>query len=186
MEPMEEVPLIGWVRIGEISAWLPERSRELIPETRGSILERTVRYSQRRWRTWTSEYDQRWRASAARRLNGDKSLQIWRLSGCENFVGKWKEHIIYFPIISQQFFLLTSLCHLLASVEWTRSSAVVATSRGAEFFFTKFSYNDNVRYLWFGWRDTAAGGRVVNPAVNEATAVGEQESVSLIWPAVAS
>jgi len=138
MEPMEEVPLIGWVRIGEISAWLPERSRQLIPETRGSILEGTIRYSQRRWRTWTSEYDQRWRASAARRLNSDKFVQIWRLSGCENFVDKWKEHIIYFPIISQQFFLLTSLCHLLASVEWTRSSAVVATSRGAEFFSLNF------------------------------------------------
>ena len=29
----------GWVRIGKISAWLMERSRELIQETRGSILE---------------------------------------------------------------------------------------------------------------------------------------------------
>ena len=28
----------GWVRTGEISAWLTEGSRELIPETRGSIL----------------------------------------------------------------------------------------------------------------------------------------------------
>ena len=32
----------GWVRIGEISAWLTEGSRELIPETRGSILEGSV------------------------------------------------------------------------------------------------------------------------------------------------
>ena len=28
----------GWVRTGEISAWLTEGSRELIPETRGNIL----------------------------------------------------------------------------------------------------------------------------------------------------
>ena len=38
MEPMEEVPLI---QLGEAeleSAWLTEGSRELIPETRGSIL----------------------------------------------------------------------------------------------------------------------------------------------------
>ena len=42
MEPVEQVPLIphttGWGRIGEISAWLTEGSRELIPEMRGSIL----------------------------------------------------------------------------------------------------------------------------------------------------
>ena len=37
MEPTEEVPL----RNGEVSAWLTERRRELIPETRGSILEGT-------------------------------------------------------------------------------------------------------------------------------------------------
>jgi len=36
----------GWVRIGEISAWLTERSRELlIPETSGSIVEGTICYS---------------------------------------------------------------------------------------------------------------------------------------------
>ena len=40
MELMEEVPLKG--RIGEISACLTERSRELIPETTGSILEQTI------------------------------------------------------------------------------------------------------------------------------------------------
>ena len=49
MEPMEQVPLIGPTtgrgRIGEISAWLTEGSRELIPETRGSILEGTICYS---------------------------------------------------------------------------------------------------------------------------------------------
>ena len=33
-----------WVRIGEISAWLTEGNRELIPETRGSILEGTICY----------------------------------------------------------------------------------------------------------------------------------------------
>ena len=39
MEPMGEMPLVGLgnqIRIGKISAWLMERSRELIPETRGS------------------------------------------------------------------------------------------------------------------------------------------------------
>ena len=35
----------GWGRIGEISAWLREGSRELILETRGSILEGTICYS---------------------------------------------------------------------------------------------------------------------------------------------
>ena len=48
MEPMEEVPLIqlGEAELhGEISAWLTEGSRELIPETRGSILEGTICYS---------------------------------------------------------------------------------------------------------------------------------------------
>ena len=46
MEPMEEVPVkrTGWVRIPEISVWLMERSRELIPETRGSIREGTICY----------------------------------------------------------------------------------------------------------------------------------------------
>ena len=81
----------GLVRIGEISAWLTERSRGLIPETRGSILEGTICYSYRRWCRWTSECNQRWRASAARRLNCDEVMQLWRLCGCENFVGKWKE-----------------------------------------------------------------------------------------------
>ena len=32
-------------KIGEISAWLTEGSQELIPETRGSILEGTICYS---------------------------------------------------------------------------------------------------------------------------------------------
>ena len=48
-----------WVRIGKISVgllyvWLTERSRELIPETKGSILEGTICYSYRRWCGWTS------------------------------------------------------------------------------------------------------------------------------------
>jgi len=80
-----------WVGIGEISAWLTERSRELIPETMGSVLEGRVCYSSRRWCRCTSECDQRWRESAARRMNCDEVMQIWRLGGCENFVGKWKE-----------------------------------------------------------------------------------------------
>jgi len=48
MELIEEVPLkeLGDAcRIGEISAWLTEGSRELIPETRGSIVEGTICYS---------------------------------------------------------------------------------------------------------------------------------------------
>jgi len=50
IEPMEEVPLI---RLGEselerlVSAWLTERSRKLIPETRGSIVEGTICYTYR-------------------------------------------------------------------------------------------------------------------------------------------
>jgi len=47
MELMEEVPLkeLGKSELGEISAWLTEGSRELIPEMRGSILEGTICYS---------------------------------------------------------------------------------------------------------------------------------------------
>jgi len=45
IEPMEEVPFI---RLGEseleISAWLMERSRKLIPETKGGILEGTIQH----------------------------------------------------------------------------------------------------------------------------------------------
>jgi len=42
MELMEEMPL---TELGEISAGLTEESRELIPETRGSIVEGTICYS---------------------------------------------------------------------------------------------------------------------------------------------
>jgi len=45
MELMDEVPLKG---LGdaelEIRAWLAKRSRELIPETRGNMLEGTICY----------------------------------------------------------------------------------------------------------------------------------------------
>ena len=41
------------------------------------------------------ESDQRWRASAARRLNCDEVMQTWRLGGCENFVGKWEKLVFY-------------------------------------------------------------------------------------------
>ena len=46
MELMEEVPLkqLGDAEM-EISAWLMEGSRELIPETSGSILEGMICYS---------------------------------------------------------------------------------------------------------------------------------------------
>jgi len=44
VEPMEEVPVDG---LGKnwISAWLTKGSRELIPQTKGSILEGTICYS---------------------------------------------------------------------------------------------------------------------------------------------
>jgi len=47
MELMEEMPLkeLGEAELGEIGAGLTEGSRELIPETRGSILEGTICYS---------------------------------------------------------------------------------------------------------------------------------------------
>ena len=46
MELMEEVPLkeLGDAKV-EISAWLTDGSRELVPETRGSIMEVTICYS---------------------------------------------------------------------------------------------------------------------------------------------
>jgi len=44
MEPMEEVPLIelGEAELESYSAWLTKGSRELIPETKESILEGTI------------------------------------------------------------------------------------------------------------------------------------------------
>jgi len=45
MEPMEEVPFIGLGESEMDGAWLTDGSRELIPETRGSILEGTICYS---------------------------------------------------------------------------------------------------------------------------------------------
>jgi len=46
MEPMEEVTLTGLGKSElEISAWLTDRSQELIPETRGNILQGTICYS---------------------------------------------------------------------------------------------------------------------------------------------
>jgi len=68
----------GWIRTGEISAWLIERSCELIPETKGSILEGKICYSYRGWCRWMNECDQRWRASIGRRLNSDEIVQIRR------------------------------------------------------------------------------------------------------------
>ena len=46
MELVEEVPLkeLGDAKV-EISAWLTEGSRKLVPEKRGSILEGTICYS---------------------------------------------------------------------------------------------------------------------------------------------
>jgi len=37
--------------------------------------------------------DERWRASAARRMTRDEVTQIWRLSGCEDLVSKWEEFV---------------------------------------------------------------------------------------------
>jgi len=53
LEQIGEMPVIElgeseFDRPGLISAWLTERSRELIPQTRESILERIIRYSYRR------------------------------------------------------------------------------------------------------------------------------------------
>ena len=47
MEPMEEVPLIqlGEAELERLVPWLTEGSRELIPETRWSLLEGTICYS---------------------------------------------------------------------------------------------------------------------------------------------
>ena len=42
LEPMEEVPFIGLGESEMDGAWLTEGSRELVPETRGSILEGTI------------------------------------------------------------------------------------------------------------------------------------------------
>jgi len=42
----ENVPVVGaGVRIRETGAWLPKRNRELIRETRRSILKRTMSYA---------------------------------------------------------------------------------------------------------------------------------------------
>ena len=43
-----------------------------------------IQYTQLKW----------WRASAARRLICDEVMQVWRLGGCENFVGKWEEFVL--------------------------------------------------------------------------------------------
>jgi len=46
MEPMAEVPLVGLDK-SELESVLTERSRGLIPETKRSVLEGTLCYSQR-------------------------------------------------------------------------------------------------------------------------------------------
>jgi len=57
-----------------------ERTRKLIPETMWGVPEG--------WCWWSSDGDQRWRASAAMRLNRDEVVEIWRLGGCEGFVSE--------------------------------------------------------------------------------------------------
>ena len=79
----------GWGRIGEIGAWLTEGSRELIPETREaywkerSVIRKEDDVDGRAWPKMKSE--------CCEEANCDEVMQIWRLGGCENFVGKWEE-----------------------------------------------------------------------------------------------
>jgi len=47
---------------------LMERSRELIPETWWVTSKGSIRYTWRGWRWWSSESDDRWRASTTSRL----------------------------------------------------------------------------------------------------------------------
>jgi len=92
----EKVPVI-WT--GELESWRLVRGwqREAGSwfQMRWSILKGTICYLQRRWCWWTNQCDQRWRTSTVRRLNGDEFMQIWRLSGCENFVCEWKDEILF-------------------------------------------------------------------------------------------
>jgi len=66
---------------------LTERTRKLVPETRWNIPKGAI--SDRRWCWWSSDGNERWRASAARRLNRDEVVEIRRLGGCEDFVSEW-------------------------------------------------------------------------------------------------
>jgi len=61
MELMEEMPLkvLGEAELERLVRVDGGRGRELIPETRASILKGTICYSYRRWRGWTSECDER-------------------------------------------------------------------------------------------------------------------------------
>jgi len=61
---------------------LTERTRKLIVETWWGIPEGTISYAYRGWCRWSSKGNQRWRASAARRLNRDEVMQIRRFGGC--------------------------------------------------------------------------------------------------------
>ena len=69
---------------------LMDRSRELIPlQTHGEAYRKKgcMLYITRRC-GWSSEGNERRRASAARRLNRDDVMQTWRLGGREDFVSK--------------------------------------------------------------------------------------------------
>ena len=82
-----------WVIVRVVGAKLSESSWKLILELRWSILKGTVCDLQGGWRGWMGESDQCWRTGATGRLNGDEIMQIRRLGGCKNFVGKWLQFV---------------------------------------------------------------------------------------------
>ena len=77
---------------GQTGMKLTDRTRKLIPETWGAP-KTAISYTEPGWCWWSSEGNQRWRASDARRLNRDEVVEIWRLVGCEDFVSEWKEFV---------------------------------------------------------------------------------------------
>ena len=91
MELVEEVPLeeLGDAEVeGLVRGWRRVGSRDEGKHTGRYDL---LFVEKMMWTDGECECDQRWRASAARRLNCYEVMQIWRLGGCENFVGKWEE-----------------------------------------------------------------------------------------------
>ena len=81
----------GCFEVRVVGARLSESSRELGDEVKHT--ERNCLWPQGGWRGWTSESDHSWRTGATGRLNGDEVMQIRRLGGCKNFVGKWQQFV---------------------------------------------------------------------------------------------